>query len=354
MEISSINVTENDIIKSVTSPDYNYTFDKTSGLFKRWGSSEKDDPVLAPSPEIADIEVTTICQGLGGNVCKHCYKSNTPSGNNMNFDTFKIIFDKISKNRILTQIAFGADAHALSNPDLIDMMWYSRMNGVIPNITVANLPDSMAEQLAKVCGAVAVSRYENKDICYNTISKLHKFGLNQINIHLMVSEETFNMCLETLNDKLTDPRLRPVKAIILLSLKKKGRGINYTNLSQNKFNKLIKFAFRNKIEIGFDSCSALKFLKSIKNHHRFDDFVDCVEPCESTLFSVFINWRGEAFPCSFTDGCSGWEHGIDVLSVDDFVSDVWNSHRFLNFREKLIETQLCNEFSCRECPYFEV
>ena len=70
MEISSINVTENDIIKNVTSPDYNYTFDKTSGLFKRWGSSEKDDPVLAPSPEIADIEVTTICQGLGGNVTK--------------------------------------------------------------------------------------------------------------------------------------------------------------------------------------------------------------------------------------------------------------------------------------------
>jgi hypothetical protein len=55
---------------------------------------------------------------------------------------FKKVFDKLPKN--LTQIAFGADASATANPDLFRMMEYCRENGVVPNITVADInPDSI-------------------------------------------------------------------------------------------------------------------------------------------------------------------------------------------------------------------
>jgi len=347
-------ITESKHHKTVRSPNYNYRFHKGSGYFIRWGSSKKEDPEMSPSPEIADIEVTTICKGVGGKVCKHCYKSNTPVGNNMSLDTFKKVFDKITENRILTQIAFGADSNATSNPELFDMMWYCRNNGVIPNITVADISDETAAKLAEVCGAVAVSRYENKNICYDSIQKLHKHGLQQINIHCMISEETFNLTRETIRDKVKDSRLDPVKAIVMLSLKQKGRGKHYHKLSQNKFAYLVYQATSNNVGLGFDSCSAFKFLNTIKNHKDFDKIAEYVEPCESSLFSIFINWKGEAFPCSFAEGCVEWARGMDVVSCNSFIEDVWNHERMVAFRNSLLKTRESNSFSCRTCPLFEV
>jgi len=349
-----MNITESKHHKTVRSEDYNYRFHKGTGYFIRWGKTIKDDPELAPSPEIADIEVTTICRGIGGKVCRHCYKSNTPNGNNMSLDTFKSVFDKIVESRLLTQIAFGADSNATSNPELIDMMWYCRNNGVIPNITVADISEEMATKLAEVCGAVAVSRYEDKNVCYDSIERLARNGLKQINIHAMISEETFNLAKETIKDKITDSRLESVKAIVLLSLKQKGRGTSYNQLSKNKFNWLVRMATNNNVGLGFDSCSAFKFLNAIKNRKDFDKIAQYVEPCESSIFSIFINWRGEAFPCSFADGCVEWERGIDVPQCDSFTKDVWNNERMVSFRNSLLNTRGCNSFSCRTCPLYDI
>ena len=161
--------------KKFLSPEYNFVFDKKTGFFARWGKTEKDDPDSG-LPEILDIEVTTICNGIpdakGKKApCKFCYKSNTSKGENMTFETFKKIFDKLPKT--VTQIAFGADAQSTSNPDLFEMMKYARTNGIIPNITVADVSDEVADKLVEVCGAVAVSAYfTNTDICYNSVEKL--------------------------------------------------------------------------------------------------------------------------------------------------------------------------------------
>lgn len=173
--------------KSVRSKSYNYDFDKKSGLFKRWGSSIEEDPDYAPSPEILDCEITTICHGVPGNngdsgkrsPCSFCYKSNTPNGKNMSFETFKTVFDKISSNKILTQLAFGLDSQATSNPDLWRMMQYCRDNGVIPNLTVADISDETADKIASIAGACAVSRYANKNVCYDSVKRLTDAVLKQ-------------------------------------------------------------------------------------------------------------------------------------------------------------------------------
>ena len=93
-------------MKYMRSENANYDFDKKTGQMVTWGKTIDDDPELFPGPTIADIEITTICNGVDGVVCKHCYKSNNPSGENMTIDTFKKVFESLPKT--LTQIAFGA------------------------------------------------------------------------------------------------------------------------------------------------------------------------------------------------------------------------------------------------------
>ncbi len=172
------------------SEDYNFKFDKKTGYFARWGKTLKDDPKVGML-EIFDLEVSTVCNGIGkeiagsSGVCKHCYKSNNPNGKNMSFDTFKEIFDKLPKT--LTQIAFGiGNLHVehevdgktvvdlYGNPDLIKMFKYCREKGVIPNLTTSGymLTDETAKTFAELCGAVAVSIYEPRDVCYNAVKKL--------------------------------------------------------------------------------------------------------------------------------------------------------------------------------------
>jgi hypothetical protein len=355
MEIkNSYEIIENSKLKFCKSLDYNYVFNKEDGFFARWGKTKEDDPNYAPAPEIADIEVTTKCNGVTGingkpSVCKFCYKSNTANGHNMSFETFKNIFHKLPIN--LTQIAFGADSHATSNPDLFKMMEYCRNNDynkVVPNITVAEISEETADLLAKYCGAVAVSRYDNKNICYDTVNMLTSRGMDQINIHHLVAKETYCQLMETLNDILTDPRLKKLNAIVLLSLKQCGRGSNYNILSQEKFNHLLEFAFSNNITIGFDSCSCHRFLDCVKNKDNYEKIKLFSEPCESTLFSIYISAEGKFYPCSFCENIENYEdYEIDMINCDDFINDVWMSEKAMNFRKKLLDND-------RACPVYKI
>jgi hypothetical protein len=337
----------------IRSENYNFNFDKKTGFFQRWGKTLEDNPEYSAfGPEILDIEVTTICHGVTGlngkkAVCNFCYKSNTPCGVNMSLDTFKKVLDKISESKTITQLAIGADSSATSNPDLFPMMEYSRSKGIIPNITVAEISDEVADKLAKYTGAVAVSRYENKNICYDSVKKLTDCGMNQVNIHVMLSSQSFDIVMETLKDRMTDPRLSKLNAIVILSLKQKGRGEKYTCATQEQFKTLVDFALENKIAIGFDSCSAHKFLKSIEGHKDYKKFEELCEPCESSMYSSFVDVHGKYFPCSFTPDTGDWKEGMDVENCKNFVKDVWNNPKTIKFRNTLLK---CG----RNCPLFKI
>ena len=83
-----------------------------------------------------------------------------------------------------------------------------------------------SELLVDNCGAVAVSYYPQKDknVCYDSVEKLTDRGLSQCNIHAMICQETFEATKELFNDMSTDPRLEHLNAVIMLSLKQRGRG----------------------------------------------------------------------------------------------------------------------------------
>lgn len=339
--------------KIFSSPEANYVFDMNNGNMITFGKTLDDDGVKFPAPNILDIEITDICTGINGKVCPFCYKANLPTnGNNMSFETFKKILEVYPKS--LTQIAFGADSTLKSNPDIWRMMEYSRSLNIIPNVTAAQIDDETADKLATYCGAVAISRYHDKDVCYDSIKRLTDRGMKQINMHFMIAEETYERALETLEDIKNDPRLSKLNAIVFLSLKKKGRGVGFHTLSQEKFNNLIKIARDYKIGVGFDSCSSLKALRAYEDDPQIKS---CVLDCESTLHSSYINVHGYYYPCSFCEGEGDWKEGINVLdctSTDDFLDKVWNHEKTERFRNILLHTACNNKEHCRTCPYYEV
>lgn len=343
-------------MKTVNLPDYHSVFNPETGFFARWGETMDEDPVMSPiGPEIADIEITTICNGPDGVVCKFCYKSNNPKGRNMSLETFKKVFSNLPRS--LTQIALGSDATLLANPDTWNIMQHCRDNDVVPNITVANVDVITSYKLASLCGAVAVSRYDNKDWCYDSVQRLTSVGMNQVNIHQLLSEETFDEVVETIHDIKTDVRLKDLNAIVFLSLKQKGRGTKYSRLSQDKFDYIIGLSKALGIPFGFDSCSANKFLVSIKDDKKFKELSMATEPCESTCFSLYVNVDGEYFPCSFTEGgtwdnAGDWEHGIDMTKNINFMGDLWQHEKTKKFRNAL----LTNLDGCgtRSCPLYKI
>jgi len=337
--------------------DYNYIFDKINGKFMRWGKTYEDDPEYSPiGGEILDLEITTACNGVPNkngvrSPCDFCYKSNTPNGKNMSFETFKNVFDKIGIQ--LTQVAFGADSQAISNLDLWKMMEYCRTKGVVPNITVADISDDVADKLVKYCGAVSVSRYSDKNVCYNSIKKLTDRGLKQVNMHYMICEESYDECLETLRDIKTDSRLAKLNAIVLLSLKRKGRGTKFTPLSSDKYNALVQYCLDNNMNFGMDSCGSKKFLDTVKDSPKYEQFKIVAEPCESSIFSQYLDVEGKFYPCSFCEEVSGWEEGIDVTKITNYIKELWYNNKVIDFRNKL--TSNCNNcHKARECPIYEI
>jgi len=356
-------------IKKVRSKYYNYDFNTESGLLIRWGETfaTEHDPIMSPiGPEIADIEISTICNGIGKNMdsrhpCPWCYKSNTGCGDNMSFETFKIIFHKLQRN--LTQIAFGI-GDIDGNPDLWKIMEYCRNNDynkVIPNITVngMGITEEVAERLARLCGAVSVSRYHIPDVCYDAVDKLVKAGLKQVNIHQLFAEETVDSCYKLFDDIKNDPRLSGLKSVVLLLLKPKGDRNKFHSVTDiNKFKALFEEAQKREISIGMDSCSAPFMLKTaIDTNQR--EVIPSVEPCESTLFSIYINSEGDVYPCSFTEGTAGWENGISMIDASDFMKDVWFSDKLMKWRNGLVSSaSKCIECEaqsvCRSCPIYDI
>jgi sulfatase maturation enzyme AslB (radical SAM superfamily) len=348
-------VTENSSSKVCGSNKYNFIFSKDNGSFLRWGSCKEEDPLFSPvGPEILDLEISSgQCRGN----CRFCYKDNSPEKRpeNMSFDQFKTIVDKFPKT--LTQIAFGI-CDLDTNPDFFKMMEYAKSIGVIPNFTTNGLvmTDDLAQKIVDLCGAVAVSVYPHtKNDAYNSIKTLTDLGLNQTNIHLMVSKETLNFVHEVIDDSLSDPKLKNLNAIVFLGLKPKGRSVGKFNpLERYQFIRLCELCFDKNISFGFDSCSAPRFEDFVRNTAYFsdkkrEDLLRNSESCESGLFSSYVNVNGDYFPCSFCEGEGEWSEGISVLGCDDFFKDVWYHRRVVDWRKKLIDSS-CD--GCRKCLVF--
>jgi len=347
---------ENPKAKALKSKNYHYIFNKETGYFIRWGELMKDDPDMSPfGPEIADIEIS---EGKCSGNCKFCYKDNRETETRyMNLDKFKTILGSLKQTNSITQIAFGI-TDIDSNPDMWDIMRHSREQGVIPNITIngKRMTPEYYNKLAELCGAVAVSHY-NDDECFNAIQEFSSRGMKQVNIHKVISEDSYDSCIELVNRVTEDPRAKGLNAIVFLALKPKGRGLHMKPLKDTqKYRELVELAMQKGVGIGFDSCSAPTFLKAMQGRKDYEKLEQLSEPCESMLFSIYINTAGEVYPCSFIEGQLGYK-GIQITEDTDFIKDVWMHQDIVKWREKLLSTTKCDSClvkGCRQCPEFDI
>lgn len=343
--------------KELRHPDYKFFFDKKNGLFCRWGQTTKDDgDEYLGLPEIADIEISTVCHGPKGTPCPFCYKSNSGRGENMSFELFKQTFHKLPPS--VTQIAFGI-GDIDGNPDMVKIFEYTRAHGVIPNVTIngGRMTPYWFDWLASTCGAVAVSLYD-EDLTYDAVKELTDRGMTQVNIHFMLAEETGNKFMQHLAAVRDDPRLAKLNATVILSLKQKGRGHGFKRINKSFFNALIGLMIREGVRFGFDSCSAGKVEHALSGLHDMGEITTedwgkmkmMVEPCESTIYSAYINEKGEFFPCSFMEGERGWRGGLKVAETDDFLRYIWNAPKTQEFRRRAID---CRR-NCFGCVHYDV
>jgi MoaA/NifB/PqqE/SkfB family radical SAM enzyme len=344
-------IVDTDKVKVLKSENYNFLFNKKDGFFARYGKTYDDDGDLSIGlPEIADIEIAEICEGVPGiGPCSFCYKSNTGNkGQNMSLETFKKIFEKLPVS--IGQIAFGCGT-LRKHPEMWDIFRYTRENGVIPNLTInGDVDDNEIDSIAELCGSCAVSIYD-KDLSYDAIKKLTDRGMKQVNIHYMISSETYDKAFEIMSDIKTDIRLEKLNALVFLSLKNKGRSKGrFHQLSQDKFTELTNYALENNIPMGFDSCSAMKFMKAVKGNKDEEKFSQYAESCESTLYSAYIDVRGDFFPCSFTPNTEDWKTGLSVLECDDFIEDIWQNEKTKKFREGVIGCRNCS----KSCSIYDI
>jgi len=321
--------------KICNTEDYKYIFNKKTGYFARCGKTIEDDPIRAPSPEIADIEISTICnQG-----CSFCYKNNTCFGKNMDLYTFKQVLSKFPKN--LCQIAFGVgDTEA--NPDLIPIIKYTRDCGIIPNITINGTgSNSILKELADNCGSIAVSYYGRRS--EKCIKKLLDCGHTQVNIHSVLSKSNLLSCYE-IADKIYTKKIN-INAIVFLLLKPVGRAVLDDVVTYTDFYNLSNMCIDYQISFGFDSCSSPFALLALPaNLHKY------IEPCESMLFSIYCNVDGNIYPCSFAEQ-AGYK-GVSIL--DNSLDEIWNSEETKDWVKSLSPNCLnCkNVKNCRICQLF--
>lgn len=197
--------------------------------------------------------------------------------------------------------------------------------------------------------------YKTEDVitnlCYDTVKRLTDRGMKQVNIHAMLSKQTFGRVKDILSDYLTDPRLQKLNAIVILSLKKRGRGENFDPVSKEEFKEVVDFALTHNIPFGHDSCSAGKFRDAVTNYPNYESMLTHVEPCESTLFSQYINVDGKFYSCSFCENSPSFPEGIDVVSCNDYVKDIWNHPKTNEWRNNLLSKRETGDWSC---PVYEV
>lgn len=362
----SIKIARSGKHKVIFSEDFNSIFNLKTGFTQTWGRTKDENPAMCPvSPLILDIEISTICNKK----CSACYKSNTSIGKNMSLTTYQNIIRKFPKAGdiyFLQSVAIGIGSVS-GNSELFDILNWTREQDIIPNITVngQDITDQEIINLSNVCGAVAVSHYNDRD-CFDTIHRLSEARkasgatLQQINIHQIYCVENHNDCIKLLHKIDNNKQLKSeLNAVVFLALKPRGRR-NKLTPSQNAegIGQLMDLAKELDIAIGFDSCSAPSVLKHIEKTGE-TEMAQYIQPCESCLESFYINVDGLAFPCSFAEGVGEWVNGIDMLQVSDFQSEVWLAPCIVEWREKLINSsQSCSSClmrpECRSCPIYDI
>ena len=233
----------------------------------------------------------------------------------------------------------------------VDQINYENILKIVPNYTTSGyaLTDKEIELTKKYCGAVAVSYYSKLDKYGNednpsTISALERFVKAGCitNVHYVLSKKSIKEAIYRVKNGVFPKGINAVVFFFFfpIGLASRKHVIDCGDPDYLELLRLVASA-DSSWRYGFDTCQSpaiYKFASSIA--------IESIEFCEAARFSMYINSRCIAFPCSF-----GIED--DTFSVDlkqHTLREAWESESFAKFRKQQSEMcSNCNAGVCRSC-----
>lgn len=314
--------------RRIQTRNYEILFNTKTGLELIQGRNGKPDPKYLENPVLLDIGIMGHCN----NNCRFCYQGNTREPH-MSLKNFKLIIDQIKD--YANQVALGGRGDPNEHPNFKDIVEYTVEKGVVPNYTTSgkNLTKEHIE-ISKLCGAVAVSDYE-EDFTYRAIRGLIENGI-KTNIHIIFSSISFDnirKILYSYNPWNID--INSINAVILLLFKPQGNGKDLSFFKPSKYqiniikDLLDKEEIRKelKIKVGVDSCLA----NYIKGNVKTESINQLATTCEASRMSTYISPSMKMVPCSFLEASNGI-----TITKKNTISKIWKtSELFKSFRDSL-------------------
>ena len=323
--------------KVFSNKSYKTIFDLESGIEITTGINGNPDPFCLELPSLLDIGIMGSCDRK----CAFCYQGheNKP---NMKLIDFKLIIDQVKNN--VNQVALGGRGDPNKHEAFKEILNYCRENSIIPNYTTSglNLTDEEIE-LSKLCGAVAVSDYD-QNYTFEAISRFIAAGI-KTNIHKIFSKTTYNDCLQIVSGYnpwiiqvakkglKSKVDIRKINAVIFLLFKPQGAGKNIdltpSSFQIQRFSELI-YKSQAQCKVGMDSCLVNHSIKYVELTPIQKMSVDT---CEGARMSGYISADLKFMPCSFSN------KNMAVQITGNNIKKLWdNGKPFKNFRKVLSKT----------------
>lgn len=318
------------------------------------GIETEQPPSMRSFPELIDIGIMGACSAGKTGVCRNagvdCYQRGMESfEKNMDFDDYSKIITQC-KGRVF-QIALGGAGDPNKHKFFADILHITRENRIVPNYTTSgyNLTDREIELTQKYCGAVAVSYYSKLDKDGNednpsTIEAIERFVKAGCitNVHYVLSKKNIKEVIYRVKNGVFP---KGINAVVFLLYKPIGLAsreyvIDYGNPDYLELLRLVTSA-DSKWRYGFDTCQSpaiYEFAPSVAT--------ESIEFCEAARFSMYINSKCVAFPCSF-----GIEDNVFAVDLKQHtLQEAWESESFAKFRKQQVEMCTdCNTGACKSC-----
>jgi MoaA/NifB/PqqE/SkfB family radical SAM enzyme len=318
--------------KKIETEKYAILFNTKTGLEITSGINGHPDPTVLNMASLLDIGVMGTCK----HKCKFCYQGHIDRPN-MKLSDFMRIIDEVSEHT--NQVALGGRGDPNHHENFKEIVEYCRKKNVVPNYTTSGIDlDENHVEISKLCGAVAVSDYEQ--LYTNTaLNMLIEAGI-KTNIHQIYSSESHIKCIGLIegHKPLTwGFDHTKLNAVIFLLFKPHGAGANVRHLipteAQIKWLGMNIFKPKSKFKIGMDSClvnHVLQYAEPTKIQRA------SVDTCEASRMSAYITPDMKMMPCSFAD-----ETKFSV-PITQGLFPIWeNSQPFNQFRNVLTKQQAC-------------
>ena len=318
------------------------------------GVETQQIPLMRSFPELLDIGIMGACKAGKSGLCKNagvdCYQNGMCStAKDMELCDYVEIINQC-KGRVF-QIALGGAGDPNKHDFFEDILKVTRENKIVPNYTTSGygLTDKEVELTKKYCGAVAVSYYSKLDSCGNednksTIDAIKRF-INAgciTNIHYVLSKKSIKEAVYRVKHNVFP---KGINAVIFLLYKPVGLASKEYVLDFEDSDYLELISLISLVNCswryGFDTCQS----PAIYNHTS-NIALESIEFCEAARFSMYIDSKSIAYPCSF--GIESANFSVNLKGRT--LKEAWESSQFDEFRNRQInKCNNCNINACRSC-----